>query len=210
MGSSKSSQKWLKEHFDDVWVKRAQREGYRSRAVYKLDEIQQKDRILRPGMTVVDLGAAPGGWSQYALQQLHGKGRVVALDILPMEPLPGVDFIQGDFRDNDVLEALLEKTAGAPVDLVMSDMAPNISGMKAVDIPRSMYLVELAVELADKVQGEGGNLLFKAFQGEGFDAVLKNLREKYGKLLIRKPKASRPRSREVYVLAKGRVRANVS
>jgi 23S rRNA (uridine2552-2'-O)-methyltransferase len=210
MGRSKSSQKWLKEHFDDVWVKRAQREGYRSRAVYKLDEIQQKDRILRPGMTVVDLGAAPGGWSQYALQQLHGKGRVVALDILPMEPLPGVDFIQGDFRDNDVLEALLKKTAGVPIDLVMSDMAPNISGMKAVDIPRSMLLVELAVELADKVQGEGGNLLFKAFHGEGFDAVLKNLREKYGKLLIRKPKASRPRSREVYVLAKGRVRANVS
>jgi 23S rRNA (uridine2552-2'-O)-methyltransferase len=210
MGRSKSSQKWLKEHFDDVWVKRAQREGYRSRAVYKLDEIQQKDRILKPGMTVVDLGAAPGGWSQYALQQLHGRGRVVALDILPMEPLPGVDFIQGDFRDTEVLEALLEKTAGVPVDLVMSDMAPNISGMKAVDIPRSMYLVELAVELADKVQGEGGDLLFKAFHGEGFDAVLKNLREKYSKLLIRKPKASRPRSREVYVLAKGRVRANVS
>ena len=210
MGRSKSSHNWLREHFDDPYVKRAQREGYRSRAVYKLDEIQQKDRILRPGMTVVDLGAAPGGWSQYALQQLQGKGRVVALDILPMEPLAGVDFIQGDFRDEAVLEALLEKTAGTPVDLVMSDMAPNISGMEAVDIPRSMYLVELAVELADKVLGEGGNLLFKAFQGEGFEAVLKDLREKYGKLLIRKPKASRPRSREVYVLARSRSRANVS
>jgi 23S rRNA (uridine2552-2'-O)-methyltransferase len=210
MGRSKSSHKWLREHFDDPYVKRARQEGYRSRAVYKLDEIQQKDRILRPGMTVVDLGAAPGGWSQYALQRLQGKGRVVALDILPMEPLPGVDFIEGDFRDDTVLEALLEKTAGAPVDLVMSDMAPNISGMEAVDIPRSMYLVELAVELADKVLGEGGNLLFKAFQGEGFDAVLKDLRGKYSKVLIRKPKASRPRSREVYVLAKGRTHTNVS
>jgi 23S rRNA (uridine2552-2'-O)-methyltransferase len=210
MGRSKSSHKWLREHFDDPYVKRARQEGYRSRAVYKLDEIQQKDRILRPGMTVVDLGAAPGGWSQYALQRLQGKGRVVALDILPMEPLPGVDFIEGDFRDDTVLEALLEKTAGAPVDLVMSDMAPNISGMEAVDIPRSMYLVELAVDLADKVLGEGGNLLFKAFQGEGFDAVLKDLRGKYSKVLIRKPKASRPRSREVYVLAKGRTHTNVS
>lgn len=210
MGRSKSSHNWLREHFDDPYVKRAQREGYRSRAVYKLDEIQQKDRILRPGMTVVDLGAAPGGWSQYALQRLQGKGRVVALDILPMEPLDGVDFLQGDFREDAVLEALLEKTAGTRVDLVMSDMAPNISGMEAVDIPRSMYLVELAVELADKVQGEGGSLLFKAFQGEGFEMVLKDLREKYGKILIRKPKASRPRSREVYVLAKGRILANVS
>jgi 23S rRNA (uridine2552-2'-O)-methyltransferase len=210
MGRSKSSHKWLKEHHDDIWVKRARQEGYRSRAVYKLDEIQQKDRILRPGMTVVDLGAAPGGWSQYALQQLKGSGRVIALDILPMEPLPGVDFIQGDFRDDAVLEALLEKTAGTPVDLVMSDMAPNISGMEAVDIPRSMYLVELAVELADRVLAEGGNLLFKAFQGEGFDAVLKDVREKYSKVLIRKPKASRPRSREVYVLAKGRRHTNVS
>jgi 23S rRNA (uridine2552-2'-O)-methyltransferase len=210
MGRSKSSHNWLREHFDDPYVKRARSEGYRSRAVYKLDEIQQKDRILRPGMTVVDLGAAPGGWSQYALQQLQGKGRVVALDILPMEPLAGMDFIQGDFREEEVLEVLLGKTAGTPVDLVMSDMAPNISGMEAVDIPRSMYLVELAVELADKVQGVGGNLLFKAFQGEGFDVVLKDLREKYSKVLIRKPKASRPRSREVYVLAKGRARANVS
>ena len=210
MGRSKSSHNWLREHFDDPYVKRARSEGYRSRAVYKLEEIQQKDRILRPGMTVVDLGAAPGGWSQYALQQLQGKGRVVALDILPMEPLAGMDFIQGDFREEEVLEVLLEKTAGTLVDLVMSDMAPNISGMEAVDIPRSMYLVELAVELADKVQGEGSNLLFKAFQGEGFDAVLKDLREKYSKVLIRKPKASRPRSREVYVLAKGRSRANVS
>jgi 23S rRNA (uridine2552-2'-O)-methyltransferase len=210
MGRSKSSHKWLKEHFDDAWVKRARQEGFRSRAVYKLDEIQQKDRILRPGMTVVDLGAAPGSWSQYAMQQLQGKGRMLALDILPMEPLTGVDFIQGDFRDDAVLELVLEKTAGTQVDLVMSDMAPNISGMEAVDIPRSMYLVELAVELADKVQAEGGTLLFKAFQGEGFDAVLKELRGKYDKLMIRKPKASRPRSREVYVLAKGRNNANVS
>jgi len=210
MGRSKSSQHWLKEHFDDPWVKRAQREGFRSRAVYKLDEIQRKDRILKPGMTIVDLGAAPGGWSQYAAQLLQGKGRIVALDILRMEPLPGVEFIQGDFREPDVLEALLALTRGTGVDLVMSDMAPNISGMQAVDIPRSMYLVELALDLADQVQGRGATLLYKAFQGEGFDELLRNVRERYSKVLIRKPKASRPRSREVYVLARNRRPAVVS
>ncbi len=201
MGRSKSSHKWLKEHHDDLWVKRARSEGFRSRAVYKLEEIQQKYRILKPGMTVIDLGAAPGGWSQYALRQLEGSGRVIALDILPMDPLPGVDIIQGDFREDAVLNELLERVPAQGADLVMSDMAPNISGMRAVDIPRSMYLVELAVELADKVLAKGGTLLFKAFQGEGFDEVLKTVRENYGKVLIRKPKASRSRSPEVYVLA---------
>ena len=210
MGRSKSSQQWLRKHFDDEYVKRAQREGYRSRAVYKLDEIQQKDHILRPGSVVVDLGAAPGGWSQYAAQVLKGKGRIIALDILPMDPLPGVEFLQGDFREDDVLNALNELLGDATVNLVMSDMAPNISGMDAVDQPRSMYLVELAADFAASVLGKGGDLLFKGFQGEGFDSLLKDLRGQYRKVLIRKPKASRPRSREVYVLAKGRINVNVS
>jgi 23S rRNA (uridine2552-2'-O)-methyltransferase len=210
MGRSKSSHQWLRKHFDDEFVKRAQREGYRSRAVYKLDEIQQKDRILRPGSVVVDLGAAPGGWSQYAAQQLGDKGRIIALDILPMEPLSGVEFLQGDFREDEALAALMKVLNGATVSLVMSDMAPNISGMGAVDQPRSMYLVELAVDFSATVLGKGGDLLFKGFQGEGFDALLRDLRGRYRKVLIRKPKASRPKSREVYVLAKGRLNANVS
>jgi 23S rRNA (uridine2552-2'-O)-methyltransferase len=210
MGRSKSSHQWLRKHFDDEYVKRAQREGFRSRAVYKLDEIQQKDHILRPGSVVVDLGAAPGGWSQYAAQVLKGKGRIIALDILPMDPLPGVEFLQGDFREDDVLNALNELLGDATVNLVMSDMAPNISGMDAVDQPRSMYLVELAADFAASVLGKGGDLLFKGFQGEGFDSLLKDLRGQYRKVLIRKPKASRPRSREVYVLAKGRINVNVS
>jgi 23S rRNA (uridine2552-2'-O)-methyltransferase len=210
MGRSKSSHNWLRSHFDDEFVKRAQREGYRSRAVYKLDELQRRDRILRPGMTIVDLGAAPGGWSQYASRQLGDRVRLVALDILPMEPLSGVEFLQGDFREDAVLDALMEMLGGTHVDLVMSDMAPNISGMEAVDIPRSMYLVELAIDFADRVLARGGNLLFKAFQGEGFDAALADVRGKYDKVLIRKPKASRSRSREVYVLAQGRLGTDVS
>ena len=210
MGRSKSSHQWLRKHFDDEYVKRAQREGYRSRAVYKLDEIQQKDHILRPGSVVVDLGAAPGGWSQYAAQVLKGKGRIIALDILPMDPLPDVEFLQGDFREDDILTALNELLGGGTVNLVMSDMAPNISGMEAVDQPRSMYLAELAADFAASVLGKGGDLLFKGFQGEGFDSLLNDLRGQYRKILIRKPKASRPRSREVYVLAKGRINTNVS
>jgi len=210
MGRSKSSHQWLKSHFDDEFVKRAQREGYRSRAVYKLEEIQRKDRILRPGMTVIDLGAAPGGWSQYAAQALRGSGRIIALDILPMEPLAGVEFLQGDFREEAVFARLLERLAGAPVDLVMSDMAPNISGMQAVDQPGSMYLAELAVDFADRVLRKGGVLLFKAFQGEGFDPLVKALRVHYQAIRIRKPRASRPKSREVYVLAKHGNTANVS
>jgi 23S rRNA (uridine2552-2'-O)-methyltransferase len=210
MGKSKSSHQWLRAHFDDEFVKRAQRDGYRSRAVYKLEEIQQKDRILRAGSVVVDLGAAPGGWSQYAVRQLGTKGRIFALDILPMDDLPGVEFIEGDFRESEALDSLMKKLDGASVDLVMSDMAPNISGMEAVDQPRSMYLMELAAEFAAEVLREGGDLLFKGFHGEGFDELIKNLRSQYSKVLIRKPKASRPRSREVYVLAKGRRQPIVS
>lgn len=204
MARSKSSHRWLREHFDDEYVKKAQREGYRSRAVYKLDEIQQKDRLIRPGMAIVDLGSAPGGWSQYASGLLGHKGKVVAMDILPMDPLPEVTFLQGDFREDDVLDKLLQALEGKEVDLVMSDMAPNISGMDAVDQPRTMYLTELAVDFAERVVRPGGGLLIKVFQGEGFDELLRGLRSHYNKVVIRKPKASRPRSREVYALARGR------
>jgi len=204
MARSKSSQRWLKEHFDDEFVKKAQREGYRSRAVYKLDEIQNKDRIIKPGMTVVDLGAAPGGWSQYALGLLGRKGKLVAMDLLPMEPLPGVEFVEGDFREDEVLDALLNLLNGKEIDLVMSDIAPNISGVDAVDQPRAMYLVELAVDFADRVLRPGGDLLMKVFQGEGFDELVRDLRKRYTKVVVRKPRASRARSREVYALARGR------
>lgn len=204
MAKSKSSHRWLKEHFDDEYVKRAQREGYRSRAVYKLEEIQRKDRILKPGMVVVDLGAAPGGWSQYALGPLGCKGKVVAMDILPMEPLPGVEFVEGDFREEGVLARMLDVIDSRPIDLVMSDIAPNITGMGAIDQPRAMYLVELAVDFADQVLRPDGDLLVKVFQGEGFDDLIRSLRSRYSKVLVRKPAASRPRSREVYALARGR------
>ena len=210
MARSKSSHRWLRSHFDDEYVKRAQREGYRSRAIYKLDEIQQKDRILKPGMSIVDLGAAPGGWSQYAAGVLKGRGRIIAMDILPMDPLAGVEFLQGDFRENEVLDLLMETISGGKIDLVMSDMAPNISGMEAVDQPRSMYLAELATDFAAQVLREGGDLLFKAFQGEGFDALIRMLRGQYGQVRIRKPRASRPRSREVYVLTRHYGAANMS
>lgn len=204
MARSKSSHRWLREHFDDEYVKKAHRQGYRSRAVYKLDEIQQKDRVIKPGMAIVDLGAAPGSWSQYASGLLGAKGTVVAMDILPMEPLPGVTFVQGDFREDDVPDKLLQALEGQEVDLVMSDMAPNISGMDAVDQPRIMYLAELAVDFAERVVRPGGELLIKVFQGEGFDELVRSLRSHYQKVVIRKPRASRPRSREVYALARGR------
>jgi 23S rRNA (uridine2552-2'-O)-methyltransferase len=203
MARSKSSRRWLREHFDDEYVKKAQREGYRSRAVYKLEEIQQKDRLIKPGMTVVDLGAAPGSWSQYASALVGRKGKVVATDILPMEPIAGVSFVQGDFREDAVMEQLLQVLEGRSVDLVMSDMAPNISGVGAVDQPKAMYLAELAVEFAQRVVRPGGELLVKIFQGEGFDALLKELRSRYEKVVIRKPQSSRARSREVYALARG-------
>ena len=193
----------MNEHFDDEYVRRAQQEGYRSRAIYKLMEIQQKDRILKPGMTVIDLGAAPGGWSEYAVGELGGKGRMIALDILPIEPVPGVEFIQGDFREDAVLEQLLELIGDSRADLVISDMAPNISGMEVVDIPRSYYLADLALDLARKVLKPGGGLLVKLFQGEGFDEYQKELKHSFKRVVMRKPKASRARSREIYALAIG-------
>jgi 23S rRNA (uridine2552-2'-O)-methyltransferase len=200
---SKSSGRWLQEHFDDEYVKKAQKDGYRSRAVYKLLEIDEKDHLLKPGMTVVDLGAAPGSWSEVAAQRVGEKGRVIALDVLPMDSLPGVTFIQGDFREEGPYNALLEALGDGPVDLVMSDMAPNISGMKAVDQPRAMYLAELALELARKVLKPGGDLLVKAFNGEGIDAYKQELRKDFKKLIVRKPRASRPHSAEIYLLARG-------
>ena len=202
-GRSKTSNRWLQEHFDDEYVKKAQQDGYRSRAVYKLLEIDEKDRLLRPGMTVVDLGAAPGSWSEVAAQLVGEKGRVIALDILPMECLPGVTFIEGDFREEGPYNALLEALGESQVDLVMSDMAPNISGMKGVDQPRAMYLADLALELARNVLKPGGSLLVKVFNGEGIDAYKQELRKDFEKLIVRKPKASRPRSAEIYLLAKG-------
>ncbi len=202
MARTRSSARWLREHFTDEYVRRAQVEGYRSRAVYKLLEIHDRDRLLQPGMTVVDLGAAPGGWSQVATKLVGGQGRVIALDLLPMEPLAGVEFIQGDFRETEVLERLLAALADRPVDLVLSDMAPNASGIKAVDQPRGLYLAELALDFAGRRLRPGGDFLVKAFQGEGFDAFLKNLRTAFATVAPRKPRASRARSPEQYLLAR--------
>ncbi len=200
---TKSSGKWLREHFDDAYVKRAQQEGYRSRAVYKLLEIDEKDKLLRPGMIVVDLGAAPGSWSEVVVKKVGHRGRVVALDILPMDSIAGVEFIQGDFREPVVYDRLLDVLGDEPVDLVISDMAPNISGIKAVDQPRAMYLAELALEMAEKILKEGGDLFVKVFTGEGLDEYKKVMRLAFDKIIVRKPGASRPRSCEVYLLARG-------
>lgn len=172
---SPSSTRWLKEHFDDQYVKKAQKLGLRSRAVFKIDEIQGKDRLLKPGMTVVDLGAAPGGWSQFAIDQVGDKGRVIACDILPMDSIAGVDFLQGDFREETVLGALLERVGPDKVDVVMSDMAPNMSGTQQVDQARAMYLVELALDMCNQVLSSNGSFVVKVFQGEGFDAYLNDL-----------------------------------
>jgi 23S rRNA (uridine2552-2'-O)-methyltransferase len=203
MARKKSTSKsWLREHFNDPYVQRAQREGYRSRACYKLLEIQEKDRLIRPGMTVVDLGAAPGGWSQVAALLVGEGGRVIASDILPMDTLEGVEIVTGDFTEDAVLEEILQILNGGQVDLVMSDMAPNMSGMNAVDQPRSIYLVELALALARQVLRPGGSLLSKVFQGEGFEELLGECRACFGRVITRKPRASRPRSREVYLLAR--------
>ena len=198
-----SSKSWLKEHRDDPYVQRAQREGYRSRACYKLLELQEKDRLIRPGMTVIDLGSAPGGWSQVAVEQVGHNGRVIASDILAMDSLAGVEFIQGDFTEEAVFEQILVAIGDSPVDLVISDMAPNMSGMNAVDQPRSMYLVELALDMARRVLAPGGSFVAKVFQGEGFDELIRDARGSFDKVLTRKPEASRPRSREVYLVAKG-------
>jgi 23S rRNA (uridine2552-2'-O)-methyltransferase len=212
---SKSSQRWLKEHFSDPFVKKAQAEGMRSRAAYKLEELVARDQLLKPGMVVVDLGAAPGGWSQWVRQELDrigpgqaggaASGRVIALDILDMPTLAGVDFLHGDFREDEVLSQLEAAMGGQPVDLVLSDMAPNKSGVDAVDQPRAMHLAELAMDFADHHLKPGGALLIKLFQGVGFDDYVRELRRRYAKVAIRKPAASRKRSPEVYALAQGRL-----
>ena len=193
----------MQEHFEDEFVKMAQAQGYRSRAVFKLKEIQDKDQLIRPGMNIVDLGAAPGGWSQFARQLIGKKNKLVAIDILPMDALDGVDFIQGDFREEAVLDQLHAVLDGVPVNLVMSDMAPNMSGNKGVDQPRAIYLGELALDTAKSVLTKDGSFLVKLFHGEGFEMFLNEVSRSFAKVVIRKPKASRPRSNEVYILAKG-------
>lgn len=203
MARSKTSNRWLQEHFDDIYVKKAQAEGYRSRAVYKLKEVDEKERLLKPGMTVVDLGAAPGGWTQYVSEKLAGHGTIIALDVLAMPPLPGVTCIVGDFREDTVLQQLVQLVPVGGVDLVLSDMAPNMSGTTAVDIPRAMYLVELAFDFSQKMLKPGGSMLMKIFHGAGFDDMVKQARLQFERVVIRKPQASRARSRETYLLAKG-------
>lgn len=203
MALSKSSRRWLQEHVNDPYVKQAQKDGYRSRSSYKLIELNERDRLIRPGMLVMDLGSAPGGWSQVAGRLVGDKGRVLATDILPMDSLKNVDFIQGDFREDTVLNQLLEQLNGSKPDLIISDISPNISGIDSADQASSIYLVELALDMARKVLKPKGNFVAKVFQGAGSDDYLKELRTSFEKVSIRKPAASRPRSREVYVVAKG-------
>ncbi len=198
-----SSKAWLKEHRDDPYVQQAQREGYRSRACYKLLELQEKDRLIHSGMTVLDLGSAPGGWSQVAVARVGENGTVIASDILPMDSLAGVTFIEGDFTEESVFQQILAALDGKPVDLVISDMAPNMSGVHAVDQPRAIYLAELALDMAQQVLAPGGAFVAKLFHGEGFDQVFQQTKGSFHKVLTRKPRASRPRSREVYMVAKG-------
>lgn len=202
MSRSKTSKAWLREHINDPYVQKAKAEGYRSRAAYKLLELDRKDRLLAPGQLVVDLGAAPGSWSQVAVAKLGAKGRVVAMDLLPMEPLPGVLFLQGDFREQEILDALLLALGGSKADLVISDLAPNISGIGVSDQARSMYLAELALEFAGKCLKPGGSLLVKVFQGAGFTEFLAAMRKAFTKVGSRKPDASRGRSSEMYLLGK--------
>ncbi len=198
----RSGGSWRERQERDPYVQRARREGWRSRAVFKLEQIDQKERLLKPGMVVVDLGSAPGSWSQYVTEKLKGRARIVAVDLLPMDSLADVEFVEGDFRDDDILARLLELVGDDGADLVMSDMAPNISGTKAVDQPRSMYLVELALDMARQVLKPGGNFVTKLFQGEGFDEFVKDARNSFERVRVIKPKASRPGSREVYLVAR--------
>jgi len=202
MARSKSSGRWLDEHFNDQYVKKSQQDGYRSRASYKLLELQDKDKLIKPGMSVLDLGSAPGGWSQVAIELVGDKGRVVASDILPMEPIAGVDFVQGDFTELDVYEQIIHVLGDDKVDLVISDMAPNMSGVSAVDQPKAMYLIELAVDMVDQILAPGGVFIAKVFHGDGFDELLKAARSKFNKVQIRKPDASRARSKEQYLVAR--------
>jgi 23S rRNA (uridine2552-2'-O)-methyltransferase len=203
MARSKSSGSWISEHESDLYVKRSREDGYRSRASYKLLEVNKKDKLIRPGMNIVDLGAAPGGWSQVAAELVGHKGRVVASDILPMDSLAGVEFVLGDFTEEEVLKNILAAVGNEPVDLVISDMAPNMSGMRDVDQPAAMYLVELALDMATQILKPGGSFVAKVFQGEGFPEWLKEVRKNFNSCVSRKPDSSRSRSREVFVVAKG-------
>lgn len=205
MKPSKTSKQWMIEHVTDPFVQKAQKEGYRSRAAYKLMEIDEKDHLIKPGMVVVDLGATPGGWCQVVAQKLQGKGRIIALDLLPLHPLPGVEFIQGDFREEVVLAQLEEKLAGQQIGLVISDMAPNISGVGTMDQARAMYLAELALDFAIRHLKPGGAYVVKVFQGVGFEAYLKLMRSHFSKVVTRKPKASRDRSSEQYLVGLGKL-----
>ncbi len=200
MKRTKTSKAWMQAHVNDPYVKLAQKDGYRARAAYKLLEIDDKDRLIKPGMVVVDLGSTPGSWSQVAIQRLKGNGRVIALDLLPMVGIPGVEFIQGDFREDEILAQLEEKLNGHQIDLVISDMAPNISGMSSVDQPNAVYLTELAVDFSLKWLKPEGNFLVKVFVGSGFEEIVKVMRDSFEKVVTRKPKASRDRSTEVYLL----------
>lgn len=200
---SVSSNRWLNEHFKDKYVNLAHKNKLRSRAWFKLEEIQKVDRLFKSGNIVVDLGAAPGGWSQYVVEKIGADGAVIACDILDMDPIAGVDFLQGDFREQEVLDALLAKVGARKVNVVLSDMAPNFSGMPDVDIPRAMYLAELALDMSEKVLAKNGSFVVKVFQGEGFEEYLKNIRTLFSKVKVRKPDASRARSREVYIVALG-------
>ncbi len=198
-----SSKRWLDEHFDDEYVKKAQKLGLRSRAVFKIEEINLKDKLIKPGMKVVDLGAAPGGWSEYATKVVGDNGQVVACDILPMDPIAGVDFLQGDFREEAVLNALLDRIGGKDIDVVMSDMAANFTGNDSADSARSMYLVELALDMCHQVLKSNGAFVVKVFQGEGFDQFFKEVKSMFKVVKTRKPESSRARSREVYLVATG-------
>ncbi|KPH00411.1 23S rRNA methyltransferase [Pseudomonas sp. RIT-PI-q] len=203
MARSKTSLKWLQRHVNDPYVKQAQKDGYRSRASYKLLEVQEKYKLIRPGMSVVDLGAAPGGWSQVTSRLIGGQGRLIASDILEMDSIPDVNFIQGDFTQDEVLAQILEAVGNSQVDLVISDMAPNMSGTPEVDMPKAMFLCELALDLAARILKPGGNFVIKVFQGEGFDAYVKDARQKFDKVQMIKPDSSRGSSREQYMLAWG-------
>ncbi len=203
MGRSKSSHQWIQRHVNDEYVKRSQADGYRSRASYKLLEIQERDSLIQPGQVIVDLGAAPGGWSQVAVKLVGHKGRVLATDLLEMDPVQGVDFVQGDFREQAVVDELINLLDGRKVDLVISDIAPNISGMSAVDQPRSMYLCELALDFSRQQLKSGGSLVVKVFHGAGFDDFIRDARTSFSRVVTRKPKASRSKSREVYMVATG-------
>ena len=198
---SRSSARWLKEHFADPYVQKAQSEGWRSRAVFKLEEIDRRAKLLKPGAVCLDLGAAPGAWSQYAARRVGAGGRVVATDILPMAELQGVEFVQGDFREAEVFDRLAALLPGRPVDVLLSDMAPNLSGVDAIDQPRSMYLAELALEMATRILKPGGHALIKVFQGSGFVELLQAARGRFGRVKLLKPQASRTRSPEIYLLA---------